>query len=93
VLRGGSALVVTLPESVTRQPGNSNASANTSANTNANVTLTNNRPLPSWIKYDAAQRTLVVESSPSTSLPVTVTLTVGGQRTNIVVSESGNVGR
>jgi hypothetical protein len=24
---------------------------------------------------------------------VTVTLTVGGQRTNIVVSESGNVGR
>jgi len=85
VLRGGSALVLTLPESVTRQPGNASA--------NANVTLTNNRPLPSWIKYDPAQRTLVVESTPSTSLPVTVTLTVGGQRTNIVVSESGNVGR
>jgi mucin-19 len=85
VLRGGSALVVTLPESVTSQPGNSNASVN--------ATLTNDRPLPSWIKYDAAQRTLVVESTPSTSLPVTVTLTVGGQRTNIVVTESGNVGR
>ena len=85
VLRGGNALVVNLPESVTRQPGNSNASAS--------ATLTNNRPLPSWIKYDAAQRALVVESTPSTSLPVTVTLTVGGQRTNIVVTESGNVGR
>jgi hypothetical protein len=85
VLRGGNSLVVSLPESVTQLPGNSNASAN--------VTLTNNRPLPSWIKYDPAQRTLVVESTPSTSLPVTVTLTVGGQRTNIVVSESGNVGR
>jgi len=35
----------------------------------------------------------VVESTPSTSLPVTVTLIVGGQRTNIVVSESANVGR
>ena len=85
VLRGGSALVVSLPESVTRLPGNTNATAN--------ATLTNDRPLPSWIKYDAAQRTLVVESTPSTSLPVTVTLNLGGQRTNIVVSESGNVGR
>ena len=84
-VRGGSALVVNLPESVTRQPGNASA--------NANATLTNNRPLPSWIKYDPAQRTLVVESTPSTSLPVTVTLTVGGQRTNVVVSESGNLGR
>jgi hypothetical protein len=84
-VRGSSTLVVNLPESVTRQPGNSNASAS--------ATLTNNRPLPSWIKYDPAQRTLVVESTPSTSLPVTVTLTVGGQRTNIVVTESGNLGR
>jgi hypothetical protein len=87
VLRGGSALVVNLPDSVTRQPGNSNVNAN------ANATLTNNRPLPSWIKYDAAKRTLVVESTPATRLPVTVTLTVGGQRTNVVVSESGNLGR
>ena len=83
-VRGSATLVVALPESVTRPAA---------ANVNVNATLSNDRPLPTWIKYDAGQRALVVESTPATSLPVTVILNVGGQRTNVVVSESGVVGR
>lgn len=82
--RGGATLVVALPESVVRPAA---------ATTTVNATLSNDRPLPTWIKYDAGQRALVVESTPNTALPVTVILNVGGQRTNVVVSESGIVGR
>jgi hypothetical protein len=76
--------VVALPESVTRPAA---------ADVTVNATLPDDRPLPNWIKYDPGQRALLVESTPATSLPITVILNVGGQRTNVVVSESGAVGR
>jgi hypothetical protein len=85
-VRSGATLVVTLPESVTRPIG-----ANDSGNANVNATLSDDRPLPTWISYDAVQSALVVESTPATSLPVTVILNVGGQRTSIVVSESTQI--
>jgi filamentous hemagglutinin family protein len=78
-VRGSGPLVVALPDAVTRPSAN---------NVNVNATLTNDQPLPFWIKYDPEQRALVVEPSPATVLPITVVLTVGGQRTSIVVSES-----
>jgi hypothetical protein len=53
-----------------------------------NVTLTNDRPLPNWIRYDGQQKALVIESTAATSLPVTVVITTGGQRTSVVVTES-----
>jgi hypothetical protein len=83
-VRGTAMLVVALPESVTRPAA---------ADVTVNATLPDDRPLPNWIKYDPGQRALLVESTPATSLPITVILNVGGQRTNVVVSESGAVGR
>ena len=83
-IRGAAAVVVPLPTTVV-QPATPAAGVR--------ATLSNDRPLPGWIKYDAAQRALVVESTPATALPVTVILNIGGQRTSIVVSESLVPGR
>jgi len=83
-VRGAAAVVVPLPTTVV-QPATPAAGVR--------ATLSNDRPLPGWIKYDAAQRALVVESTPATALPVTVILNIGGQRTSIVVSESLVPGR
>jgi hypothetical protein len=79
-------VVLSLPETIMPQ-----APAGTSASMNA--TLTNDRPLPNWIRFDAQQKVLVIESTAATSLPVTVVLTIGGQQTSIVVTESTTTSR
>ena len=84
VVRGAAPLVVALPTSVVPP---------TAPSTGVRATLTNDRPLPTWIKYDATQKALIVESTPATALPVTVVLSIGGQRTSVVVSESAVLGR
>ena len=86
VARAGSPVVLSLPETIVPQ-------APAGSTTSMNVTLTNDRPLPNWIRFDAQQKVLVIESTAATSLPVTVVLTVGGQRTSIVVTESTNASR
>jgi hypothetical protein len=83
-VRGAAAVVVPLPTTVV-QPSAPSAGVR--------ATLSNDRPLPGWIKYDASQRALIVESTPATALPVTVILNIGGQRTSIVVTESLVPGR
>ena len=83
-VRSGGALVVALPETVTRPTG---------ANAEVKATLSNDRPLPTWIKYDSVQGALVVEFTQATSLPVTVILNVGGQPVSVVISESTAVNR
>jgi len=52
------------------------------------VTLTNNQPLPDWIRYDAATQTLVTSAVPAGAFPLSVVVTVGGQSTVIQISES-----
>ena len=84
--KAGSPVVLSLPETVMPQ-------AATGAGSSMNVTLTNDRPLPSWIRFDAQQKVLVIESTAATSLPVTVVLTIGGQQTSIVVTESTTASR
>jgi hypothetical protein len=53
-----------------------------------NVTLPNNQALPSWIRYDASQKALVTSPDARATFPITVVITVGEQRTVIVVSET-----
>jgi hypothetical protein len=77
----GAGLVIALPEQV--------LPANT-ANTSVQVTLPNNEPLPSWIRYDAATQTLVTTAVPSGAFPLSVVITTGGQSTVIQISETIN---
>ena len=53
-----------------------------------NVTLPNNQALPSWIRYDASQKALVTSPDARATFPITVVITVGEQRTVVVVSET-----
>jgi hypothetical protein len=75
----GTGLVIALPEQVLT----SNA-----ASTSVQVTLPNNEPLPSWIRYDAATQTLVTTAVPTGSFPLSVVVTVDGKSTIIQISES-----
>ena len=75
----GTGLVIALPEQVLT----SNA-----AISSVQVTLPNNEPLPSWIRYNAANQTLVTTAVPTGAFPLSVVVTVGGQSTIIQISES-----
>jgi filamentous hemagglutinin family protein len=75
----GTGLVISLPEQVLTSAG---------ANSSVQVTLPNNEPLPSWIRYDAATQTLVTTAVPSGGFPLSVVVTVGGQSTIIQISET-----
>jgi hypothetical protein len=76
----GSGLRIALPEAVTL-----NAQ---SADLTVSVSLPNNQPLPSWIRYDAQIKTLVTDAVPASAFPLSIMVTVGGQSTLIQVSES-----
>jgi hypothetical protein len=76
----GAGLVIALPEAVTV-----NAQ---SADLSVSVSLPNNQPLPSWIRYDAETKTLVTDAVPASAFPLSIVVTVGGQSTLIQVSES-----
>jgi len=76
----GSGLRIALPEAVTL-----NAQ---SADLTVSVSLPNNQPLPSWIRYDAQSKTLVTDAVPASAFPLSIMVTVGGQSTLIQVSES-----
>ncbi|MCX7261281.1 MAG: YDG domain-containing protein, partial [Burkholderiales bacterium] len=75
----GTGLVIALPEQVLT----SNA-----ASASVKVTLPNNEPLPSWIRYDAATQTLVTTAVPTGAFPLSVVVTVDGKSTIIQISES-----
>jgi filamentous hemagglutinin family protein len=75
----GTGLVIALPEQVLT----SNA-----ASTSVQVTLPNNEPLPSWIRYDAVTQTLVTTAVPTGAFPLSVVVTVDGKSTIIQISES-----
>jgi hypothetical protein len=75
----GTGLVIALPEQVL---------TNAAPNSAVQVTLPNNEPLPSWIRYDAASQTLVTTAVPSGAFPLSVVVTTGGQSTLIQISES-----
>jgi hypothetical protein len=76
----GSGLVIALPDSVTVN--------NQSADLSVSVSLPNNQPLPTWIRYDAQTKTLVADAVPASAFPLAIVVTVGGQSTLIQVSES-----
>ena len=77
---GGTGLVIALPESVITGPQ--------FADLPVSVSLPNGQPLPSWIRYDSQNKTLVTEAVPASAFPLSVVVTVGGQSTLIQVSES-----
>jgi hypothetical protein len=77
---GGVGLVIPLPESVIAPTG--------VAGGNVNVTMSNNSPLPAWVRYDADSKSLVTNAVPSGALPISVAVTIGGLRSVIEVSES-----
>jgi hypothetical protein len=59
----------------------------TGATAGLNVTLSNNQPLPDWIRYDANQKALITTPDARATFPITVVIVVGDQRTVVVVSE------
>jgi hypothetical protein len=71
--------VIALPEAVTQ--------AVQSTDQPVSVSLTNNQPLPTWIRYDAQNKTLVVNAVPASAFPLSIVMTIGGQNTLIQVSE------
>jgi autotransporter-associated beta strand protein len=75
-------LVIPLPTAVTNNP-----SVQGDATTGLSVALSNNQPLPDWIRYDANQKALVTIPDALASFPITVVITIGEQRTVVVVSE------
>jgi hypothetical protein len=51
------------------------------------VTTVSGKPLPSWIRYDAASKSFIVYDAPSGALPMEVAITVNGKRTVLRISE------
>ena len=47
-------------------------------------------PLPSWLRYLPEQQTFEALAVPDGGLPITIEITVGGQRTLMVISERPN---
>ena len=85
ILPQGSAsaaagIVIGLPPAVTTAAQNTN--------TQVVATLPNGQALPSWIRYDSAQKAIVTGADARAAFPITVVLNVGEQRTLIVLSES-----
>jgi hypothetical protein len=76
----GTGLNIPLPESMfaSTQP----------AGAPERVTLPNLQPLPSWIRYDAVSKTLILGAVPRGVLPIMVWVTLGDQTTVVQVSES-----
>jgi hypothetical protein len=75
-----TGMVIGLPQEVTTAAQNTN--------TQVLATLPNGQALPSWIRYDSAQKAIVTGADARAAFPITVVLNVGDQRTLIVLSES-----
>mgnify|MGYP000414444296 CR=1 FL=1 len=76
----GTGLMIALPEAVIAQAKVGEVTVS--------VTLMDNQPLPSWIRYDATTQSLITGAVPAAAFPLAVRVTVGGQSTVIQVSES-----
>jgi hypothetical protein len=79
-----TGMVIALPQTVTAPAG----PLPNGDSPQLNVTLPNNQALPSWIRYDATQKALVTSPDARATFPITVVITVGEQRTVVVVSET-----
>jgi hypothetical protein len=75
-------LVIPLPTAIVGMP-----SAPMGSTSVVSVALSNNQPLPDWIRYDATQKALVTTPDARATFPITVVISVGDQRTVVVVSE------
>ena len=49
-----------------------------------------NVPLPAWLSYSPEQQMFVATAVPDGGLPITIEITVAGQRTLMVISERPN---
>ena len=47
-------------------------------------------PLPAWLRYAPEQQMFVAAAVPDGGLPITIEITVAGQRTLMVISERAN---
>jgi hypothetical protein len=47
-------------------------------------------PLPAWLRYTPAQKLFEAAAVPDGGLPITIEITVAGQRTLMVISERSN---
>jgi hypothetical protein len=76
----GTGLSIALPQSLFMSTQQVSASEN--------VTLPFSQPLPSWVRYDAVNKTLILGAVPGGAMPMTVWVTFGDQTTVVQVSES-----
>ncbi len=76
----GTGLVIALPDAV--------FAAIADAATTARITLLNQQPLPSWIRYDTDSKTLITAAVPTSAFPLAILVTVGNQSTVVQISES-----
>jgi hypothetical protein len=79
-----TGMVVPLPQAVIAPV----VASNTGVSPPLNVTLPNNQALPTWIRYDPVQKALVTSPDSRATFPITVVVTLGQQRTVVVVSET-----
>jgi hypothetical protein len=47
-------------------------------------------PLPSWLSYSPEEKTFVATAVPDGGMPITIEITIAGQRTVMVISERPN---
>jgi hypothetical protein len=76
----GTGLVIALPEAIVA-PAKDAPLAVT-------VSLSDSKPLPSWIRYDASTQSLITDAVPAGAFPIAVMITVGSQSTVVQISES-----
>jgi hypothetical protein len=51
------------------------------------VTTLTGDPLPSWLRYVPETRTFVASAVPDGAFPIQILVSIGGQRTTVVISE------
>jgi hypothetical protein len=61
--------------------------ATAAANTEVRVTLTDGKPLPAWLRYEADTKTFVATTVPPGAFPLQLKVGVGGVETLMVINE------
>ena len=63
--------------------------AEAASGTNIRVTTISGQALPAWLKYDLEGKTFTASAVPDGAFPMQVVVTVGGNRSTILISEFG----
>ncbi len=61
--------------------------AESASNTTIQVTTISGQELPVWLKFDPETKTFTASAVPDGAFPMQVVVTIGGNRSTIVISE------